>query len=309
MTYKIAYLGNPFPAESMFSPLALKNDIIIKMIEKIVSSDVSLGTLKNADLIIVYPYIQWSKWYQLRSRFFVKLWSLGKFSLHNVLTASLGIKNKKAIVVSHENLDRCHWEKFGWLLRESSLPRLTFWPHDLDEKGHRFPYWYNYLQWDNFKRPANCYSRFGVLYDIDKLMMPLREEARLKRAIFITSHGQFPRNEIIRHLNQILPVDVYGKSNKKLNGPKIECMKKYKYCISSENSVGYGYCSEKLPEAWMAGCIPIGCIPQPFSDFNQEACLWDNIQDQGPFSHALLAKRPELTEIENYLANAIHAGH
>lgn len=50
-------------------------------------------------------------------------------------------------------------------------------------------------------------------------------------------------------------------------GPKIEIMKQYKYAVAYDNCISEGYCSEKLPDAINAGCIPIhrGWIPDyPF---------------------------------------------
>jgi hypothetical protein len=41
------------------------------------------------------------------------------------------------------------------------------------------------------------------------------------------------------------------------NGNKIELLSRYKYTICYENMNIEGYCSEKLPDAIQAGCIPI----------------------------------------------------
>jgi len=59
----------------------------------------------------------------------------------------------------------------------------------------------------------------------------------------------------------------------KFNGPKVEVMKDYKYAIAFDNMYSDGYCSEKLPDAINAGCIPIhrGWMPDyPFEQAYEE---------------------------------------
>jgi len=64
----------------------------------------------------------------------------------------------------------------------------------------------------------------------------------------------------------------------RLNGSKVDVMKDYKYAIAFDNMWSEGYCSEKLPDAINAGCIPLhrGWLPdysfesvyeEPWSDY------------------------------------------
>jgi hypothetical protein len=80
----------------------------------------------------------------------------------------------------------------------------------------------------------------------------------------------------------------------------------YKYAFCCENSSGFGYDSEKIPEAWMAGCIPCGVYLNPYSDFNPEILNLNNSKsDQVIYSIPLLLKKPNLVEIENYIKQFI----
>lgn len=100
-------------------------------------------------------------------------------------------------------------------------------------------------------------------------------------------------------------MDIYGFGNQKINGSKYNLMKSYKYCICPENSIGYGYETEKIPESWMSGCIPLGYFNNPFGDFNSQ--LFADVSDPNTFLYkkSLLKKRPSLNKIESYVKNVL----
>jgi hypothetical protein len=213
----------------------------------------------------------------------------------------LGIGQAKVLFVSHENLDRPYWwNMVGRLLVESDIPRLTFWPKEIDPKGVRFPYWYNYIDWPTYPR-ENLYERFGRLYEIDELMRPLQvTKDRLPYAIAVGSHLDYPRAALLRSVRATMRVDCFGGMEKKFSGCKLDLMSQYQYAFCPENSAGYGYDTEKLPEAWVAGCLPVGFYLNPFSDFNPALFTEQNKLDVAT-SQPLLLRRPDLTEIENYV--------
>jgi len=88
-------------------------------------------------------------------------------------------------------------------------------------------------------------------------------------------------------------------------GKKLELLQQYKYCVTSENSPGYGYESEKVPEARIAGCIPIGYIANPFSDFNVQAYFFDPPVGEIEILPPLLHERPQISGLLDYLAKVI----
>jgi hypothetical protein len=219
----------------------------------------------------------------------------------------LGVGAKPTLFISHENLDRPYWWRiYGSLIIHSKLPRLTYWPKNIDPEGARFPYWFNYVEWPKYSRP-NFYSRFGMLYCLDVLMSPLKEDiSRKNEVILIASHLDYPRASILQRLSLTKAVKVFGRAGAIFQGGKYLLMKNYKFSLCCENSLGFGYDSEKIPEAWMAGCIPCGVYPNPYSDFNQEVLYGTEFNDSSDaYIKPLLLKKPNLIEIEEYVKNFI----
>jgi hypothetical protein len=296
---KIKYLGDVW-----VGGVDSKNDLLILILEKMSGLKVELVLdKKNADLIIVYPYVVGSFNYKIK---WLVIFLLRRFfdirGRANVLRWLLGVGDKATIFVSHENLDRPYWwNLIGQFLIQSEIPRLTFWPKEIDPLGARFPYWYNYVDWPQYPR-SNFYKRFGRLYKLSELMTSLPDSVdRKNRVISISSHLDHPRKSLLQYVKKYFDVDVYGASGIKFNGAKIDMMHQYKYAFCPENSTGYGYDTEKIPEAWVAGCIPVGVYLNPYSDFNPEI-VGSTLENLGvDRSQALLLRQPDLTEIENYV--------
>lgn len=206
------------------------------------------------------------------------------------------------LVVSFENLQHPWWAEFCGLLSSSDIPRTSFFPASVDRGGARFPYWWNYLDWPAFPRPDADYRRYGRLYAMEKLLEPVSSpDDRLDKACFIGSVEQTePRRGILGWVDNEFGLDVFGRAGVPFSGPKLPLMSKYKYAVAAENSFGLGYDSEKLPEAWDAGCIPVGAFQQPLSDFNPHAIGVDT--NPGGPRHPLLLRPPDPTPLLEYLA-------
>lgn len=284
-------------------------DLLLRIIGKVSQSTIQItDQTEDADLVIVYPYVVGRFFYRLRW-IAVQIWSRVRAQTKkpntNTLRWLLCLGDAKVLFVSHENLDRPFW--WGWVgryLAESDIPRLTFWPKEIDPNGVRFPYWYNYIDWPSYPR-ENIYERFGRLYQIDELMRPLQvQENRLSYAVAIGSHYDYPRMALLKSVMKTMQVDCYGDMAKRFSGSKLDLMKKYKYAFCPENSVGYGYDTEKIPEAWVAGCIPVGVYLNPYSEFNPEIfkkIINNSFNDDKP----LLLKEPDLKEIEEYVRKVL----
>jgi hypothetical protein len=283
------------------------NILILRVIEAMSKSTVRIvADYTDADMIIAYPYgsgsilfkLKWMIFYLLRKITKIKDCTCG-------LRWILGIGSKPTLFISHENLDRPYWWRiYGELIVQSKFPRLTYWPKSIDSMGARFPYWYNYVEWPDYPRP-NFYARFGKLYNLEVLMGPLKEDlARKDEVILVASHLDFPRESILQKLGTIKSIKIFGRAGSSFNGGKYCLMADYKYAFCSENSVGYGYDSEKIPEAWIAGCVPCGAYLNPFSDFNPKVI--NNIDcnfNRAAYSSPLLINKPSLNEIEEYVRN------
>lgn len=302
--YRVFYLGRGSPAQ----PSLVNEDLLLLIIQKITGKNVKLtNDMHEADLVLAYPYVTSSILFKLKWVLSTLARNLRLVKVDAInLRWLLGIKSKKALFISHENLDRPYWwNMIGRFLINSDLPRLTFWPNEIDPRGARFPYWYNYIDWPNYPR-KDCYSRFGRFYTLSELSSPLSTSSnRLDRAIAITSHLEHPRSALLQSLQSQFQFDIFGSAGSKLEGSKLDKMRQYKYAFCPENSTGFGYETEKIPEAWAAGCVPVGIFLNPYSQFNPRLI---NIEPRNPESYRdikLLDQVPSLDEIENYVRKII----
>lgn len=302
--YKVFYVGHG----SQSQPTHVIDDLLLRIIQKIVGKEVKLSSnMNDADLVLVYPYIASSLFFKIK-------WATSMLAatLHLVKRDSislrwlLGVKNKKVLFVSHENLNRPYWwNMLGRFLINSDLPRLTFWPTVVDPDGARFPYWYNYIDWPAYPRNAG-YPRFGRFYKIEELCAPLMLSSnRLDRAIAISSHLDHPRSTLLKTLQSKFQIDIFGSAGSKFEGSKLDLMQKYKFAFCPENSAGFGYETEKIPEAWVAGCVPIGIFLNPFSQFDPGLINIDPHNQDSYKNIKLLETEPSLIEIENYVRKII----
>jgi hypothetical protein len=295
----IAYIGGGWRGG-----IDCKNDLLLRIIERVSGRPVHVVSLiKEADFVLVYPYIAGSLQFRIKWLVSIFLRKVIKFKdLSRLFRWMINVADKPILFVSHENLDRPYWWRMlGDFLVSSNIPRLTFWPHQIDPIGARFPYWYNYLDWDDYPRD-NFYTRFGRLYTARELMSTLKSEGNRKDAVVvISSHLDYPRHALLNDVKRKMQVDVWGGAGIKFSGGKFELMQKYKYAFCPENSTGYGYDTEKLPEAWISGCVPVGIYLNPFSDFNPDIINYLKSDADNLIMPPLLLKKPALTEVESYV--------
>ena len=136
------------------------------------------------------------------------------------------------------------------------------------------------------------------------------------------------RMQAIAALSQIGKVDVYGGIARNKNSQaarfKYETSQQYKFVFSFENDLFPGYVTEKAPEAWATGAIPLywgidsqGCFNEKslinlanfnsLEDFiskvaevNASPALWRAIAQE-----PLLTRRPDLSEVIAVLQRAL----
>lgn len=86
------------------------------------------------------------------------------------------------------------------------------------------------------------------------------QEKNLFCCALVSNEGNPLRLEFLRLLNEQKKVDSGGLIMNNIGRRvqnKAEFISRYKFCLAIENSSFPGYCTEKLFEAKMAGCIPI----------------------------------------------------
>lgn len=305
MALRIKFIGLLAPDRSLLP----ETDFVCRALSLVSSSPVSISQKGLCDLTVVYPYIR-----PFRSTVMgagiETLMSRSPLTINDqdALRYLLRIpKSSRILVISPENLDRRPWEMLGHLLIGSSLPRLTSWPQELDPLGFRVPYWWNYVDWPEIPRPGyDKVTRLGRLYKLDQLGSPrvLGPEwhDRLNKAVWLTQHKEFPRQQVLDHLSRGIKVDVLSNVP---HGQKFNVLQKYKYCVVTENSTGYGYETEKTPDAVTAGCVPIGFIANPWSDFNTKATFFDVPREPPEKLPALLKRAPQLDGLLEYLGKVL----
>lgn len=162
-------------------------------------------------------------------------------------------------------------------------------------------------------------------------MMSLREidyDTREKFCVAFIGKAYPFRMQAIAALSAVGKVDVYGgiarNSNRKAALAKFETAQKYKFVFAFENDLFPGYVTEKAPEAWATGAIPLYWGSDPAGYLNQDAMinlanyqnldsftervsevadspsLWNSIASQ-----PILTKRPNLDEVLSVLRNAL----
>jgi len=277
---------------------------VARALEEACGSPVKLTSVARCDVAVVYPYLfDTLPFGRVRDDVILGLpkrlrlfddpveWALRRRGLP---------KGSQILFVSHENLDAPQWWAWKRWILSTQHPRLTFWPHALDPLGFRFPYWWCYVRWPRLKN-TNSYDRYGRLYELETLLSPLRKPSsrvvRENRGVLLAQRLTFPRDGLMSTLQKRWTIDYVSK----WQGKKIDLLQKYAAAVVTENSVGYGYETEKLPDAWVAGCIPIGYVPAPFCSFNAKL-FGDETESYTAYEEPLLLEPPDIGSLILYLA-------
>lgn len=146
------------------------------------------------------------------------------------------------------------------------------------KKNFRLPYWMEMIDWSDYGIFGNANIRFGRLLTIKELTSPLGKSFidRERRAVMFASHMNEPRITLFNSLKSIMPIDGMGPffsktiDNHNSSGFfKMDVLKNYRFNLCPENSIYPGYYTEKIPEAFAAGCLPITWSDQNIiADFN-----------------------------------------
>jgi hypothetical protein len=165
---------------------------------------------------------------------------------------------------------------------------------------------------------------------IDEMLKTREVEYKSRKKFCVAFIGKaYPfRMQAIAALSAIGKVDVYGgiarNSNRKAALAKFETAQKYKFVFAFENDLFPGYVTEKAPEAWATGAIPLYWGSDPAGYLNQDAMinlanyenldsftervgdvarnpqLWSSIANQ-----PILNRKPDLEEVLSVLRKAL----
>jgi hypothetical protein len=158
-----------------------------------------------------------------------------------------------------------------------------------DQKHFRMPNWWESIDWTDFGVRMMPSTRIRRLINLEDLLRPLGKDVihRPRKAALFTTHMNEPRGTLYRELSSVIQVDGYGKyfnsdikDHNKSGVMKDDILHDYMFSLCPENSMYPGYYTEKVPESFAAGCIPITWADQNITvDFNPGSHI--NLADYG----------------------------
>lgn len=165
----------------------------------------------------------------------------------------------------------------------------------VDRNTHfRFPYWMEMIDWSHEGITGNQNPRFGRLLSISRLMQPLGGGFMLRprRVAMFSSHLREPRATLVGAVKGIIPFEGFGPyfdrnivDHHQSNICKFENLQNFAFNLCPENGIYPGYYTEKIPEAFAAGCLPLTWTDTNVcADFNPKAFInlepmtWQNFE-------------------------------
>ena len=152
-----------------------------------------------------------------------------------------------------------------------------------NKKHYRLPYWMEMVDWSHEGLRGNKNKRFGKLFNIGRMMQPLGCNFLLKqrKAAIFASHLDGPRKHIFLSVKKVITIDGFGKyfdntiKNHTNSGfEKLHILKDYAFNLCPENKLYPGYYTEKIPEAFLGGSLPLTWVDRHVSaDFNPKAFI------------------------------------
>jgi hypothetical protein len=181
--------------------------------------------------------------------------------------------------VSSENHKLPNYQSFGESCSDFGIG------HELipEPSYFRMPHWLNYVDFSKIGISGPAYwPRLGLPISPSELTKPIEFNSMgVAGAAFVTSNMTQQRSSLMRDLSKVLPVDGFGKAfNKTIKTHstsgflKRDLLKNYQYCFCPENSLAPGYYTEKIPESFVSGAIPVTyCDPLVSIDFNPHSLI------------------------------------
>ena len=147
----------------------------------------------------------------------------------------------------------------------------------------RFPYWMEIVDWSHEGLLGNQNPRFGQLLSISRMRQPLGKDflKRPRRAAIFSSHLREPRATLVRAVERHIPVKGFGPhfdrnihSHHQSGFNKVDVLRDFAFNLCPENGLYPGYYTEKIPEAFVAGCLPLTWTDANVcTDFNPKAFI------------------------------------
>lgn len=163
-------------------------------------------------------------------------------------------------------------------------------------KHFRLPYWMELVDWSLEGLSGNLNPRFGQLLSIARMMQPLGKNflERPRKAAIFSSHLREPRATLVKVVGDLIPLTGYGPyfdkdiaDHHRSGFTKIDTLQNFAFNLCPENGLYPGYYTEKIPEAFLAGCLPITWTDTNVcADFNPDALI--NLEPMASQNYAQL---------------------
>jgi len=204
---------------------------------------------------------------------------------------------------------------------------LTFDLNSYGGKNAYLPLWW--ITSSDLIRPTVS-PYLGRSITLDEMLKPREVDYKKRKKFCVAFIGKaYPfRMQAIAALSTLGKVDVFGgiarNSTKKAALEKYETAQKYKFVFAFENDLFPGYVTEKAPEAWATGAVPLYWGSDPSGYLNQKALInlanFDNLDSfvdrvakvsgsqkswESIARKPILNKRPNLDEVVSVLRKAL----
>jgi hypothetical protein len=147
----------------------------------------------------------------------------------------------------------------------------------------RMPHWLNYVDFSASGVPSpERWVRLGEPLQLEQLTRPLAWNREGKpRAAFLASSLNPQRRFLMEQMTKVLGVDGFGSAfddtipdHTRSSFTKRELLAGYRFSFCPENAIAPGYYTEKIPESFACGAIPIGYADHHVAiDFDPRAFL------------------------------------
>jgi hypothetical protein len=151
----------------------------------------------------------------------------------------------------------------------------------------RLPHWLNYVDFRDQGIPSpEHWVRLGSPLSQEQLIRPLQwNRPGAQRAVFVASYLNAERRFLMQRASLALPIDGFGRAfdlsiadQTRSSFTKRQLLRDYRFNFCPENAISPGYVTEKIPESFACGSIPIGYVdPHVAVDFDPRAFL--NLHD------------------------------
>lgn len=246
----------------------------------------------------------------------------------------LGLKSNPSVVPIRSYPPLTLYQTWENTCRYESYPADYTVSQDLGvakDTHHRLPLWMAILDWSHEGLYREKLKRFGSPITIKSLMTPIGMKKwsveKAYKGALITTHLKEPRSTLLEVTREVLAVDGFGPAfdksiadHNKSSFIKSDVYASYGFALCPENSTYPGYYTEKIPEAYACGCLPITWADSHVAyDFNSKAIinLWDyaatgysvglrneleesNLKDK--LEQPLLVMEPSLAESKKFLS-------